>query len=105
MIVLWELSVVIPFPPGSTVMFISGHVTHFNLPIPEGETRWSFTQYMAQALMTIVANRGQRYEDLEPDDQKAAKKAAANRPITELRLYSTLDSLMDDRLHLLQHMK
>ncbi|KAI0054614.1 hypothetical protein BV25DRAFT_1816823, partial [Artomyces pyxidatus] len=50
-IYLWELGLVIEFPPGSTILIPSAIITHGNTPIQEGETRKSFTQYCAGALM------------------------------------------------------
>lgn len=102
MIVLWELGVVVRFPAGSSVMFVSGHITHFNLPIADDETRWSFTQYMAQALMTFIANNSRKYDAMEETERKKAKRAAAQRSVTEVRLYSTIESLAMDRLRLVE---
>ncbi|KAI0056076.1 hypothetical protein BV25DRAFT_1814716, partial [Artomyces pyxidatus] len=50
-IYLWELGLVIEFPPGSTILLPSAVITHGNTPIQEGETRQAFTQYCAGALM------------------------------------------------------
>ncbi|KAI0054487.1 hypothetical protein BV25DRAFT_1771765, partial [Artomyces pyxidatus] len=48
---LWELKLVIEFPPGSTILLPSSIVSHGNTPIQPGETRQSFTQYCAGGLM------------------------------------------------------
>ncbi|KAI0055042.1 hypothetical protein BV25DRAFT_1816180, partial [Artomyces pyxidatus] len=50
-IYLWELGLVVEFPPGATILLPSAVVTHGNTPIQEGETRKAFTQYCAGALM------------------------------------------------------
>lgn len=55
-LILWDLHLVIEFPPGSTVLIPSAVVAHSNVPISEGETRYSFTQYTAGQLFQWVAN-------------------------------------------------
>ena len=55
-IVLWEPKLIIEFPPGTTVLLPSAIVTHFNMPVAEGETRCSFTQYAAGGLFRWVDN-------------------------------------------------
>lgn len=44
-LVLWELGLVIEFPPGSLILIPSATTTHSNTPIAEGDVRASFTQY------------------------------------------------------------
>jgi hypothetical protein len=101
MLVLWELGLVVRFPPGATVLFTSGHVTHFNLPIPEGQSRWSFTQYMATGLVTLARNDCLRVEDLPPQKLKEFQTHSKMRGQAERGLYSTLESLEKDRQRLL----
>jgi hypothetical protein len=55
-IVLWDLGIIIEFPPGSTIFIPSALVVHSNIPIQEGETRYSFTQYCAGGLFHYIAN-------------------------------------------------
>lgn len=55
-LVLWELGLVIEFPPGSTVFIPSALITHSNVPIQDGERRYSFTQYCAGGLFRYIAN-------------------------------------------------
>lgn len=55
-LVLWDLKLIIQFPPGSLIILPSALLTHSNLPIQEGETRWSFTQYSAAGLFRWVHN-------------------------------------------------
>ncbi|KAI0054533.1 hypothetical protein BV25DRAFT_1762217, partial [Artomyces pyxidatus] len=47
---LWELKLVIEFPPGSTILLPSAILTHGNTPIASGEVRQAFTQYCAGSL-------------------------------------------------------
>lgn len=55
-LVLWELKLVVEFPPGATVLIPSAVITHSNTPISPGETRYSFTQYTAGTLFRWVEN-------------------------------------------------
>ncbi|KAJ3804581.1 hypothetical protein F5876DRAFT_4642, partial [Lentinula aff. lateritia] len=49
-LVLWDLGLVIRFPPGSTILFPSSLITHSTIPIQEGETRYAFIQYSSGGL-------------------------------------------------------
>jgi hypothetical protein len=53
-LILWELGLVVEFPPGSTIFLPSAVVSHSNVPISQHETRCSFTQYAAGALFQWV---------------------------------------------------
>jgi hypothetical protein len=53
-LILWELGLVVEFPAGSTIFLPSAVVSHSNVPIAQGETRYSFTQYAAGALFQWV---------------------------------------------------
>ena len=55
-IVLWELKLIVRFPPGSTILIPSAVITHGNTPIQQGEERYSFTQYAPGALFRWVDN-------------------------------------------------
>ncbi len=53
-IVLWELRLVVEFPPGALILIPSATITHSNTPVAEGESRSSFTQYMPGGLFRWV---------------------------------------------------
>ena len=53
-LILWDLGLVIRFPPGSTILIPSSLLYHSNTSIQDGETRCSFTQYTAGALFRWV---------------------------------------------------
>ncbi|THV03575.1 hypothetical protein K435DRAFT_650968 [Dendrothele bispora CBS 962.96] len=55
-LILWDLGLIIRFPPGSTILIPSALITHSNVPIQEGETRYSFVQYSAAGLFRWVYN-------------------------------------------------
>ncbi|KAF9076935.1 hypothetical protein BDP27DRAFT_1414065 [Rhodocollybia butyracea] len=46
-IILWDLKLVLEFPPGATIILPSALIRHSNIPIRKGETRISVTQYTA----------------------------------------------------------
>ncbi|KAJ7917983.1 hypothetical protein B0H13DRAFT_1607782, partial [Mycena leptocephala] len=55
-LVLWDLNLVIRFPPGSTIMIPSALLRHSNVSIQQGETRYSLTQYTSGSLFRWVHN-------------------------------------------------
>ncbi|KAJ7164846.1 hypothetical protein C8R43DRAFT_1122726 [Mycena crocata] len=55
-LVLWDLKLIIRFPPGSTILIPSAILRHSNIPIQPGESRYSFTQFTAAGLFRWVDN-------------------------------------------------
>lgn len=53
-LVLWELRMVIEFPPGATVLIPSAIITHGNTSVADTERRYSFTQYSAGGIFRWV---------------------------------------------------
>ena len=53
-IILWDLKVVIEFPPGSTILLPSAILRHSNVGVSLTETRYSLTQYSAGGLFRFV---------------------------------------------------
>jgi hypothetical protein len=64
-LVLWDLGLVVRFPPGSTVLIPSALVRHSNTPIAPCEHRYSFAQYSAGGLFRWVG-RGFRLAKAKP---------------------------------------
>lgn len=54
--ILWDLGLVIEFPPGATILIPSALLRHSNVPIADSERRYSFTQYTAGALFRYIYN-------------------------------------------------
>jgi hypothetical protein len=54
-LILFDLGLIIQFPPGSTILIPSAILRHGNIPIHPGETRLSFTQYFAGGLVRWAA--------------------------------------------------
>lgn len=67
-LVLWDVKLVIEFPPGSTILIPSATIAHSNVPVAKHEHRASFTQYSAGGLFRYVDN----------DFMTAAELAAKN---------------------------
>lgn len=96
-LVLWELQLVIEFPPGSTIMIPSAVIRHSNVPIQKGEERFSFTQYSAGGLFRWVDHGFQKedeyYSKLKEHEIIEEEEAMRNRWAKGLSLFSTLDEL------------
>ncbi|KAJ7445243.1 hypothetical protein B0H11DRAFT_2087938 [Mycena galericulata] len=55
-LILWDLRLVIRFPPGSSILIPSAILRHSNVAIQQGEKRFSFTQYTAAGIFRFVGN-------------------------------------------------
>ncbi|TFK81527.1 hypothetical protein K466DRAFT_501975 [Polyporus arcularius HHB13444] len=62
--VLWELRMVIEFPPLRSILIPSAVVSHSNTDIADGEVRYSLTQYSAGGLFRWVAAGHQTLKSL-----------------------------------------
>ncbi|THU89154.1 hypothetical protein K435DRAFT_678500, partial [Dendrothele bispora CBS 962.96] len=92
-LVFWDLKLVVEFPPCWTFLFPSSYLRHSNTCIGPGETRYSFTQYMAGALFRYVDDGFQIRSDMEDYIQKEAQSKQKDRIKSDLNIYSTLDQL------------
>ncbi|KJA15174.1 hypothetical protein HYPSUDRAFT_149526, partial [Hypholoma sublateritium FD-334 SS-4] len=98
-LVLWELQLVIEFPPGSTVLLPSAAISHFNTPIRRGESRSSFTQYTAGGLFRWVAHGHQKaslyLKDKTPKELRQIAEENKARCQLGLSLFSTLTDILE----------
>ncbi|KAJ7119330.1 hypothetical protein C8R43DRAFT_901029 [Mycena crocata] len=62
-LILWDLNLIIRFPPSSTILIPSALLRHSNVSIQQGESRYSFTQYTAGGLFRWVYNGGRSDAD------------------------------------------
>lgn len=96
-LVLWDLKVVIEFPPGSTILIPSATLCHSNTPIQQDETRYSFTQYAAGGLFRWVEHGFQteqaRTKGWSKEQQKQDKLSGKLRWEEGVRMFSTLEEL------------
>jgi hypothetical protein len=72
--VFWDLGVYVRFPPGSTILLPSALIVHSNLPITQGETRSSLTQYTAGSLFRWVYNKGRNDKEFKASATKDEKR-------------------------------
>ncbi|KAJ3871362.1 hypothetical protein F5051DRAFT_433918 [Lentinula edodes] len=95
--ILWDLKIVVEFPPGSLMAIPSGVCCHSNTCIGRSEIRYSFTQYAPGGNFHWVDHGFQSEEDFqaglttaEKKEEKLTKKA---RWEMGLGLFSTLTEL------------
>ncbi|KAJ7701087.1 hypothetical protein B0H17DRAFT_1245691 [Mycena rosella] len=53
-LILWDCKLIIEFPPGTTILIPSAAIFHSNIPIVDGERRYSFTQYTAGGIFRWI---------------------------------------------------
>jgi hypothetical protein len=96
-LVLWDLQLVIEFPPGSTILLPSAVIRHSNVAIQKGEERYSFTQYTAGGLFRWVDHgfqkEGRYYAGLSEGQRVEEEEVMRRRWSMGLSLFSTLDEL------------
>ncbi|KAJ7462645.1 hypothetical protein B0H11DRAFT_1734876 [Mycena galericulata] len=74
-LILWDLRLVIRFPPGSTIFIPSALLRHSNVAIQQGEKRFSFTQYTAAGIFRFVYNKFRTEKSVKHAQMSAAEKA------------------------------
>lgn len=96
-LILWDLKLVIRFPPGSTILLPSALITHSNVPIQAHEHRSSFTQYTAGGLFRWVRNGFRTDEDFEctaSKEERQSKEAEHSRRWEDgVNMFSNIDDL------------
>lgn len=96
-LVLWDLKLVLEFPPGATILIPSAALRHSNTAIQQGETRYSFTQYTAGGLFRWVDQGYQTSYSYKAKLSRAQKSREAARDVERWKmgvgLFSTLNSL------------
>ncbi|KAJ3746052.1 hypothetical protein DFH05DRAFT_1534117 [Lentinula detonsa] len=73
-LVLWDLGLAIRFPPGATILIPSALLTHSNVPVCQGEERYSFVQYSSAGLFQWVENSSMSDLDFGSQASVAEKK-------------------------------
>lgn len=102
-IILWDLKLVIEFPPGSTIIIPSSSLLHGNTPIQPGETRVSFTQYCAGGLFRWVKYGYRTLKTCAEEDPNLKEEMDAKSEARWKRAmgrFSKLDELHVDRMKL-----
>lgn len=96
-LVLWDLKVVVEFPPGSLIAIPSGVCRHGNTVISRKETRYSFTQYSSGGNFRWVDHGFQTeeayYAQISTEEAKEEEVRRLQRWEMGLNLFSTLEEL------------
>ncbi|KAJ6543236.1 hypothetical protein DFH09DRAFT_1322234 [Mycena vulgaris] len=96
-LILWDLRLVVRFPPGSTLLIPSALVRHSNVPIRAHESRSSITQYTAGSLFRWVRNgckTDTAFQSSASGEEKAARAAEdAQRWEEGMKMFSVVDDL------------
>ncbi|KAF7345127.1 hypothetical protein MSAN_01888700 [Mycena sanguinolenta] len=95
-LILWDLRLVIRFPPGSTILIPSAIIRHSNAPVRPHETRSSFTQYTAGGLFRWVRNGFMRDEDFQKRASASEKAKLATEAATRWEDGMNMFSCIDD---------
>lgn len=95
-IVLWELKIVVEFPPGTVVYIPSAILSHSNTTVAEGEKRMSFTLFTAGGLFRWVDCNFQTKKDFEARGGRH-EKSGSDRWNEGIGMYVTWDTLSRQR--------
>ncbi|KAK6992524.1 hypothetical protein R3P38DRAFT_3330815 [Favolaschia claudopus] len=93
-LVLWDLKLIIRFPPGATILIPSAILRHSNINIAKHETRFSFTQYTPAGLFRWVYNKFRTDKDIDksktttPQEHEQRRKDRARRWAEGIKMYS-----------------
>ncbi|KAJ7212327.1 hypothetical protein B0H12DRAFT_1205797 [Mycena haematopus] len=96
-LILWDLRLVIRFPPGSTILLPSALIRHSNVAIQRHEHRCSFVQYTAGGLFRWIRNgfkTDEAWQATASAEQKAAREVERQGRWKEgLKMFSIIDDL------------
>jgi hypothetical protein len=73
-LILWDLCLIICFPPGSTIMIPSAILCHSNVSIQQGEKCFSFMQFSAAGLFRFICNGFQMDKVMKNSGMTTAEK-------------------------------
>lgn len=99
-LILWDLRLVIRFPPGSTIFIPSAILRHSNVGIQQGEKRFSFTQFTAAGIFRFVYNGFRTEKTIKRSNLSKAEKARratdrAERWAEGMKMYKKWDVASD----------
>lgn len=101
-LVLWELNLIIEFPPGSTILIPSAAIAHSNTSIGPGESRCSFTQFTAGGLFRWTSHGKQKDSEFFKGMSAADKERVATENEARCKFglshFSTLDEIKEMHL-------
>lgn len=100
-LVVWDLKLVIEFPPGTTVLLPSAMLCHGNTRVQPGEERFSFAMYSAGGLFRWVEHDFQlesKYKEIVKKSKNVADKLCTW--IRGVAMFSTLEELRTGNIDL-----
>ena len=89
---LWDLKLIIEFPPGSTILIPSALFYHSNIAVADDEVRYSLTQYSAGGIFRWVACGFQSQKQFESNGNVHAE-TGSERWVKGLEMLSTLEEI------------
>ncbi|KAJ6478210.1 hypothetical protein C8R45DRAFT_933970 [Mycena sanguinolenta] len=107
-LVLWDANLVVEFPAGALILLPSATIAHSNVPVCDHEERISFTQFTAGNLFRFVDNGFQTQDQLaaaEPEKYARLMKLKDTRWEEGLKLFSTIEEMLDDAKEMLDDAK
>jgi hypothetical protein len=78
-LILWDLKLIIRFPPGSTILIPSAILRHSNVKIRAGESRYSFTQFTPAAIFRWIYNGCKTDKDVETSEKTTPEQREQRR--------------------------
>jgi hypothetical protein len=94
-LILWDLWLIIEFPPGMTIAIPSAIFRHSNVSIQQDEKGFSITQYTSAGVFRFVNNGFKTNVTLEQEMSKEGPQAWADAAkvhyVEGVKMYSTLD--------------
>lgn len=97
-LVLFNLGLVVQFPPGSTILVPSGTIRHGNTATQPHETRQSFTQYCPGGLLRWVAYGFKPVKAVSANIKKHFDETHEQRRLHAVSLFSKVHELHEDRV-------
>lgn len=98
-LILWDLKLILEFPPGCVILLPSAALRHGNTVVADNEHRYSFAMYTAGGLFRWVEQAFQSATSFwaslknDPEAHSSAKKAESERWREGLAMFSTLEEL------------
>ena len=91
-----QVQLVIEFPPGATIL-IPSTLVYGIIPVPEGQTRYTFSQYIPIDVVRYIDN-GYRTHKEGATTQDDTSRRLTTRTQGDLELLSCFNELHDDRM-------
>ncbi|KAG6835805.1 hypothetical protein H0H93_014502 [Arthromyces matolae] len=97
-LILWDLGLVVEFPPGATILLPSAVIAHGNVRVQKkGERRYSFTQWAAGGLFRWAEHEFKKDADffagLTPEEYEEERTKSEQRWKQGLDLFSTVKDI------------